>query len=146
MKFVCVSRLFLCAFAAFAQTQQSKSPVEILYGPPEAGSKDSWPVISGIMNTRATFEGQPAYPKKAKELHVEGRVEVQLLVNEDGEVVFTNPLSGPEALWAAAVKIAVSAQFKPLKVEGKPRKITGRLIFDFKNGKVELPYSDGFTD
>ena len=145
MKFVCVSLLFLCAFAAFAQTQQSKSAVEILYGPPEAGSKDTWPVISGIMNTKASFDGLPAFQKKAKELGSEGRVEVELLVNEDGEVIFTNPQSGPEALWALAVKLAVAARFKPLTVEGKPRKISGRLIFDFKNGKVELPYSNGFS-
>jgi hypothetical protein len=72
-------------------------------------------------------------------------VEVQLLVNENGDVIFTNPISGPEALWAEAVKAAVAAHFQPLRVEGEPRKITGRIIFDFKNGKVSLPYKNGFT-
>jgi TonB family protein len=146
MKLLFVSILFLCAFAGFAQTnQRSKTPVEILYGPRDASDKSRWPVISGVLNSKASLEALPAYPEKAKEQHIEGRVEVQLLVNEDGEVIFTNPISGPEALWAEAVKAAVTARFPPLRVEGEPRKITGRIIFDFKSGKVSLPYKNGFT-
>jgi len=36
------------------------------------------------------------------------RVEVQLLVNEDGEVIFANPLSGPEEL-SHVIEVAASA-------------------------------------
>lgn len=140
--------LFLGAFAVFAQTnQRAKTPAEILYGPPEAGSVDKsrWPVSSGVLNSKASLDALPAYPEKARELHIEGRVEVELLVNEDGEVIFANPLSGPEALWAEAVKGAVAARFQPFRVESKPRKRTGRIIFDFKSGKVSFPYKSGFT-
>jgi TonB family protein len=148
MKLLLVSILFLCAFAGFAQTnERSKTPVEILYGTRENGSdhKNRSPVHSGVLNPKASLEVLPAYPEKAKQLHIEGRVEIQLLVNEDGEVIFANPLSGPEALWAEAVKGAVAARFSPMRVEGQPRKITGRIIFDFKSGKVSLPFKNGFT-
>jgi TonB family protein len=148
MKLLLVSILFLCAFAVFAQTnQRSKTPVEILYGVRETGSDDKNrpPVISGVLNSKASLEGLPAYPEKAKQLRIEGRVEIQLLVNEDGEVIFANPLSGPEALWAAAVKGAVGARFPPFTIEDRPSKVTGRIIFDFKSGKVSLPYKNGFT-
>ncbi len=148
MKLLLVSILFLCAFAVLAQTKQrSKTPVEILYGARENGSDDKNrpPVISGVLNSKASLEGLPAYPEKAKQLRIEGRVEVQLLVNEEGEVIFANPLSGPEALWAEAVKAAVAARFPPMRVEDQPRKITGRIIFDFKSGKVSLPYKNGFS-
>ena len=70
----------------------------------------------------------PAYPQKAKDQKIQGRVEVQLLVNEDGEVIFANPLSGPEELWAESVKTSVSARFRPMTLSGKPVKITGRII------------------
>jgi TonB family protein len=141
MKILGLSTLIACAFAGFVQTKQrSKTPVEILYGAADPVEKGSWPVNSGVLNSKASLEALPAYPKKAKELKIEGQVEVQLLVNEDGEVIFANPLSGPEALWPEAVKAAVAARFPPLRVEDKPRKITGRIIFDFRNGKVELPY------
>jgi TonB family protein len=146
MKLLFVSILFLCAFSGFAQIgQRSKTPVEILYGPRDTSDKSRWPVISGVLNFKASLEALPAYPGKAKEQHIEGRVEVQLLVNEDGEVIFANPLSGPEALWAEAVKAAVTARFQPFRVEGEPRKITVRIIFDFKSGKVSLPYNNAFT-
>jgi TonB family protein len=149
MKLLLVSILFLCAFGVFAQTnQRSKTPVEILYGARDTGSADKnrSPVHSGVLNSKASLERLPAYPEKAKQLDIEGRVEVQLLVNEDGEVIFANPLSGPEALWAEAVKGAVAARFPPLSVQGQPRKIEGRIIFEFKSGKVSLPFSrNGFS-
>jgi hypothetical protein len=75
---------------------------------------------------------------------IQGSVEVQLLVNEEGEVIFANPLSGPEDLWAESVRAAVGARFKPTTLSGEPVKITGRVIFEFRNGKVELPYKNGF--
>ena len=148
MKTLVVLIVILCAVGGLAQTKQRlKTPVEILYGSAknDPTEKDSWPVISGVLNSKASLDSLPAFPKKAQELKIEGRVEVQLLVDEDGEVIFANPLSGPEALWATAVKAAVAARFPPLKVADKPRRITGRIIFDFKNGKVELPYKNGFS-
>ena len=148
MKISILLFLIACAVGGLTQTKQrSKTPVEILYGPQgsDPSEKGSSPVISGILNSKASLEALPVYPQKAKELKIEGRVEVELLVNEDGEVIFANPLSGPEALWAEAVKAAVAARFPPLRVEDKPRKITGRIIFDFKKGKVEVPYRNGFN-
>jgi TonB family protein len=145
MKILCGLILLVSALVGFAQTgQSSKTPVEILYGRRD-DDNTKWPVNTGVLNSKASLDALPAYPQKAKEMKIEGRVEVQLLVNEDGEVIFANPQSGPEALWAEAVKAAVSARFPPLRVEDKPRKITGRIIFDFKKGKVELPYKNGFN-
>jgi len=51
------------------------------------------------------------YPRKAKDKNIQGRVEVQLLTNEDGEVIFAD----------ARMKIA------------------GRIIIDFKDGQVVVP-------
>jgi outer membrane biosynthesis protein TonB len=46
--------------------------------------------ISGVLNMKVISEVLPPYPQRAKDKRIEGRVEVQLLVNEDGEVIFTN--------------------------------------------------------
>ena len=101
MKILCVSIVFVCALVGLAQTgKSSKTPVEILYGPRDPAASATWPVISGVMNSKAKLETLPIYPQRAKEKRIEGQVEVQLLVNEDGEVIFANPQSGPEALWA----------------------------------------------
>jgi TonB family protein len=132
--------------AGLAQTNQKPtSPVQILYGERTPDERRHGPLISGVLNMKILNDVLPAYPQKAKDKNIQGRVEVQLLINEDGEVIFANPLSGPEELWAECVKAAVAARFKPTTLSGEPVKITGRVIFDFKNGKVEFPYKNGFT-
>ena len=145
MKLLFVLILFLSTFVGVAQNnQQSKTPVQILYGDRTPDERRHGPLISGVLNMKVISEVLPSYPEKAKDKRIEGRVEVELLSNEDGEVIFANPLSGPEELWAESVKAAVAARFKPIKLSGEPVKITGRVIFDFKNGKVAMPFRGGF--
>jgi len=146
MKAPLLTILFLCTLTGFSQSnKQPETPIQILYGERTPDQRRHGPVISGVLNMKMVNESLPAYPQKAKDMNLQGRVEVQLLINEDGEVIFANPLSGPEELWAECVKAAVTARFKPMKLSGQPVKITGRLIFDFRNGKVEFPYKNGFT-
>lgn len=133
--------LLLSTFAGVAQTnQQAKTPVQILYGERTPDERRRGPIIAGILDMKVVSGVLPAYPQKAKENGVEGRVEVQVLVNEDGEVIFANPLSGPEPLWAESVKAAVAARFTPSTLSGELVKVTGRIIYDFKGGKVLMPY------
>ena len=139
MKFLFLMILFPCTLAGLAQTsQKAASPVQILYGERTPDERRHGPLISGVLNMKILNDVLPTYPQKAKDKNIQGRVEVQLLINEDGEVIFANPLSGPEELWAECVKAAVAARFKPTTLSGEPVKITGRVIFDFKNGKVEF--------
>ena len=141
MKILFLFILSLSTFEAMAQTnQRTESPVQILYGERAPDERRRGPINSGILNMKVVSEAPPAYPQKAKDKGVEGRVEVQVLVNEDGEVVFANPVSGPEELWAESVKAAVGARFTPSTLSGEPVKITGRLIYDFKGGKVLMPF------
>ncbi len=141
MKLLLLCILFFSMSVGVAQTnQQTKTPVQILYGERTPDERRRGPIISGILNMKVVSEVLPAFPKKAKDKGIEGRVEVQVLVNEDGEVIFANPLSGSEELWAESVKAAVGARFAPTTLSGESVKITGRLIYDFKGGKVGMPY------
>ena len=146
MKLLFVMILFPCTLAGFSQSsKKADTPVQILYGERTPDERRHGPLISGVLNMKILNDVLPTYPQKAKDKNIQGRVEVQLLINEDGEVIFANPLSGPEDLWAESLKAAVGARFKPTTLSGEPVKITGRVIFDFRNGKVELPYKNGFT-
>jgi TonB family protein len=146
MKLLFLMILFPCTLVGLAQTSnKAVTPVQILYGERTPDERRHGPLISGVLNMKILNDVLPAYPQKAKDKNIQGRVEVQLLINEDGEVIFANPLSGPEELWAECVMAAVAARFKPTTLSGEPVKITGRVIFDFKNGKVEFPYKNGFT-
>ena len=145
MKPLFLIMLFLAFFVGNAQINRpSNTPVHLLYGERTADERGRGPVISGVLNVKLLNELFPIYPEKAKEKRIQGKVEVELLVNEDGEVIFANPLSGPEELWAESVKAAVAARFQPLILAGKPAKITGRIIFDFKQGQVVVPKRSEF--
>ena len=140
MRLLFLMIVFLSAYVGFAQTnKQSNTPVQILYGERTPDERRHGPIISGVLNMKVLNELLPAYPQKAKDQKIQGRVEIQLLVNEDGEVIFANPLSGPEELWAESVKASVAARFKPTTLSGEPVKITGRIILDFKDGKAMVP-------
>ena len=145
MKLLFLMILFLFTLAGFAQTSKKvETPVQILYGERTPDERRHGPLISGVLNMKILNDVLPTYPQKAKDRNIQGSVAVELLINEDGEVIFASPMSGPEELWAESVRAAVMARFKPTALSGGPVKITGRVIFDFKNGKVELPYKHGF--
>jgi hypothetical protein len=154
MKILCLSVLLICTLVGFAQTsKRAKTPADILYGPtPDPRTWDGkahGPVHVGIFNPKISnleefIKAIENVPSKPTDNTITGRVEIQLLVNEDGEVIFTNPLSGPEALWADCVKAAVGARFPPMKLEGKPIQQEGRIIFDFKKGVLSFPLRNFF--
>src|SRR5258705_11523168 len=93
MKILLLFILVLSAFVVLGQDKRNpKTPVQILYGTAEPTGQGRGPLIAGVLNMRAVLEDLPTYPEKAKDAHIEGRVEIQVLVNEDGEVIFANPL------------------------------------------------------
>jgi TonB family protein len=116
--------------------QQREMPLDVFCGRGE----DKKCISGGILNSRITSVELLAYPQKATEKQIEGTVTIEVLVNEDGEVIFASPLYGPEELWAASVKAAVTARFAPVKLSGKPIKVKGVIQADFKNGKMDIPH------
>src|SRR6266404_6289457 len=152
MKTLSLGALLICTLVAFGQTKRGKTPGDILYGPrPDSATLDGkphGPVHVGIFNPKIskledfvqTIGNIPSKPARTDS----GRVEIQLLVNEDGEVIFANPLSGPETLWPYCVKAAVVARFQPMTLERKPVQQEGRVIFDFKKGVLSFPMRDFF--
>lgn len=137
MKLLFVLLLFVGTYAGFAQINRpANTPVYILYGERTPAERSRGPLHSGVLNSKVLNELSPVYPQKAKDQNIQGRVEVELLVNGDGEVIFANPLSGPEELWAESVKTAVHVRLTPTRLAGKPVHVAGRIILDFKDGKV----------
>jgi protein TonB len=62
-------------------------------------------------------------------------VSVQVLVDEKGEVVNANAVSGHPLLRAAAVQAARKARFPVTKLSGVPVKVSGVLTFRFPQNK-----------
>lgn len=82
----------------------------------------------GIVNGKATYLPKPDYPQEAKDFCAEGKVAVQILMDEKGDVISAETISGDELLREAAVDAAKKAKFS---MEHFVVKTKGVLIYNF---------------
>ena len=61
----------------------------------------------------------PAYPEEARKKKIEGKVTLQVVVNEDGSVSDVKVLEGPEIFHQATIDAALQFRFRPAKHNGK---------------------------
>lgn len=115
---------------------ETATPPELSDEPPPVPSElptpaQRAPISAGVLNGKATSLPKPPYPQIAKAVKASGQVNVQVLVDESGNVVTANAISGHPLLRAAAVAAARQAKFSPTKLSGQPVKVTGVLIYNF---------------
>jgi protein TonB len=75
---------------------------------------------------------QPDYPAMAKQLHLEGAVQVQAHISENGTVEEVKPLTGNAVLMNAAVAALKKWKFTPFTADGKPTRAVADMSFNFK--------------
>jgi TonB family protein len=87
--------------------------------------------VLNLERGRTVHLSLPAYPPIARAAHAEGSVEVQVIIDEAGEVIAAAAISGHPLLQAACVKAARQSEFTPTKLDGVPVKVTGVLRYNF---------------
>lgn len=85
----------------------------------------------GVVNGIATSLPKPPYPPSAIALNIQGKVDVQVTIDETGKVISAKAASGHPFLKAAAEKAAWSARFTPTKLSNVPVKVTGVIVYNF---------------
>jgi protein TonB len=58
-------------------------------------------------------------------------VQVQVLIDENGNVISATAVSGHPLLRAAAQAAAHASKFTPTKLSGQPVKVSGVIIYNF---------------
>jgi protein TonB len=86
---------------------------------------------SQIISSKAISKPAPPYPIIAKQVHIQGPVAVQIVIDEQGRVISAKALSGPPLLLQAAVQAAYRARFTPTILGGQPVKVTGSITYNF---------------
>lgn len=99
--------------------------------PPSAESLKLIQKASGVLVTSAIKRVEPEYPSQAKASNVSGTVQVEITIDEAGNVVSARAVSGHPLLKAAAVDAARQWQFLPTTLSGEPVKVAGTLTFNF---------------
>ena len=103
-------------------------------GEPGQGQRQpdtSKPLGSGSLNGRAGRGPQPVYPAIARAAGAQGRVMVEVTLNEEGKVETARALDGHPLLRQAAVDAARQWEFAPTKLSNQPVKVSGRISFNF---------------
>ena len=88
-------------------------------------------VTGGVLNARAEKRVQPTYPAIARAAGASGTVDVEVTVDESGNVASARAVSGHPLLQQAAVDAARQWTLKPTVLEGKPVKVAGIITFNF---------------
>jgi len=89
------------------------------------------PISGGVLNGKAVHLVTPPYPAIARSAHASGSVQVQVLIDENGNVISAHAVSGHPLLQAAAVAAARASKFTPTKLSGQPVKVNGVIIYNF---------------
>jgi TonB family protein len=97
-----------------------------------AGRASGGAVKAGGLNDEPLYAPQPEYPAVAKAARAQGSVSVRVTVDEGGDVVAAEAVSGHPLLQSAAVDAARGAKFKPTVVGGKPVRVSGVISYDFR--------------
>jgi TonB family protein len=87
----------------------------------------------GVMNSRASSLAKPTYPPAAKQMGASGQVVVQISVDENGNVLSARAISGHALLRNSAESAARQSRFNPVKIDDRPVRANGTLVYNFIN-------------
>lgn len=99
--------------------------------PPEPWSRAAGPINGGVLNGKATNLVVPEYPEQARAAGESAQVEVEIIIDEQGSVVWAEASVGPASLRDAAVAAAKKSRFAPTKLMSQPVKVKGRIVYNF---------------
>jgi protein TonB len=88
-------------------------------------------VSKGVITGDALSLPKPAYPPLAKQMHIQGKVSVQVLIDESGRVISAKAIDGSPALMHAAQAAAFEARFSPTRLSDQPVKVSGIITYNF---------------
>lgn len=88
-------------------------------------------VSGGVVNGKAVNLVKPPYPPAAKAVRAAGQVQVQVTIDENGNVISASAVSGHALLRGAAESAARSSKFSPTMLSGQKVKVTGVIVYNF---------------
>ncbi|MEQ1606500.1 MAG: TonB family protein [Pyrinomonadaceae bacterium] len=90
-------------------------------------------VSMGVLNGKAISLPLPEYPAAARAVRAEGAVNVQVVIDDEGNVISASSVSGHPLLRGVSEAAAKAAKFAPTLINGNPTKVSGVLTYYFAN-------------
>jgi len=99
--------------------------------PPPEPPKPPKVISKGPITGLAISLPKPAYPALAKQIHLQGQVSVQVLVDETGRVISAKAVNGHPLFLVEAQRAALQARFSPTKLGDQPVRVSGVITYNF---------------
>lgn len=115
--------------AVYVGTESGKETVSVVTESVNEAAPGT--IYGGVMNGKASKLSIPKYPAAAKAIRAGGAVNVQVMIDEQGNVISAQSVSGHPLLRQAAEQAARDSQFVPTLLEGTPVKVTGIVVYNF---------------
>jgi TonB family protein len=117
-----------------------EEPVELTFGEPDRTEilKENYTVVEqiplyvGDLTSKVQDQPTPQYPALARAAGISGKVVIQVIVDEAGQVISARIIGGPPVLTEAAMEAAYRARLLPVEKDGKPVKFRGHLNYQFQ--------------
>src|SRR4030095_12955697 len=113
------------AAAAAASAAAAEAAKSVPPPPPEFVN------VGALSTSSAVKMATPVYSVIAQRSNVEGKVVVDVELNESGDVVSAKAASGHQMLRAAAEDAAKRSKFKPAMYNNRPIKAKGQITYNF---------------
>ena len=94
-------------------------------------------ISKGLISGNVISLPKPTIPDLAKAANAGGALNVQITIDETGNVIFAKAVSGNPLLRQAAEKAAMNAKFSPSRISEKPVQVTGVITYDFQNTEIK---------
>lgn len=88
-------------------------------------------INGGVLNGKALSLPKPEYPSAARAVKAEGNVNVQITIDEQGNVILASAVSGHPLLRQTCEKAAREAKFLPTTLNGQSVKVSGIIVYKF---------------
>jgi TonB family protein len=100
--------------------------------PAVKGPQEAVRISKGISQGLLVKRVQPSYPSIARQMRLEGPVELQATISKTGRVSGVKQLSGDAVLGQAAMEAVKQWKYKPYYLNGEPIEIQTQITVNFK--------------
>lgn len=117
--------------AAVADTTPPPPPLPPVVKKEEVKKPSNARISLGVINGKAKNLITPPYPLAAKAVRAFGVVNVQVAIDEKGNVTAANAVDGHPLLRQAAENAARASKFNPTLLSNEPVKVSGVIVYKF---------------
>ncbi len=121
------------AAAELAARRNHESDMRVLGQLPSGKSKDTNSITAGLVPAKILSQAPPAIPSWAKKLDLNPVVQLDAVIDSNGNLVSTRPISGPRILYGEAQRAVALWVFQPAMNDGEPTTTHLTLTVEFQH-------------